>query len=80
MQIDVIKSLIQMHLPKAIIKIDTEDERHFFAEVISDEFLSKNSVQRQRLVYTALGDNIANGNIHAISLKTYTKEEWEHNA
>ena len=44
--------------------------------VVSDIFLNKSSVARQRWVYVQLNDFITSGLLHAISMKTWTKEEW----
>ena len=44
--------------------------------VISDRFAGQRPVQRQQAVYAALGESIAAGTIHAVNLRTYTREEW----
>ncbi len=75
MQCDDIKNLIQQGLPDSIVFVDG-DGIHFNAIVIYTGFAGKSRIQKQQLVYTALGDRIANGTIHAISIKTYTPEEW----
>jgi acid stress-induced BolA-like protein IbaG/YrbA len=43
--------------------------------VVSVEFSGKNRIQRQQLVYKTLGDRMT-GEIHALSMKTFTPEEW----
>lgn len=55
------------------------DGQHFQAIIVSDAFAGKNLVERHRLVNQALGDRI-NGNnaeIHALSMKTYTSEQFK---
>lgn len=54
----------------------TGDGQHFEATVVSDEFAGKSRIGRQQLVYKTLGDRMK-GEIHALSMKTYTPEEWE---
>ncbi|KAG1734708.1 bola-like protein-domain-containing protein [Suillus paluster] len=49
-------------------------ETHFAVQVISDAFQGKNTVQRHRLIYSALSDEFAQG-LHALSLNTKTAEE-----
>ena len=49
-------------------------ETHFRVEIVSSAFAGKSRVQRQRLVYAALADELAN-QIHALSLITRTPEE-----
>ncbi len=52
------------------------DGRHFEAVLVSDEFLNKSRIQRQRLVYAALGDKMG-GQIHALSFQTWTSQEYK---
>lgn len=51
------------------------DGTHFEAVVVSDEFAGKSRVQRHQLVYKTLGDRMRE-EIHALSMKTYTPQEW----
>ncbi len=50
------------------------DGRHFEAIVISSEFSGKIMLEQHRLVYAGLGEKMEV--IHALSLKTYTPEQW----
>ncbi|WP_435628443.1 BolA family protein [Candidatus Ferrigenium straubiae] len=52
------------------------DGRHFEAIVVSDAFAGKSRVQRHQLVYQTLGERMRE-EIHALSIKTYTPQEWE---
>lgn len=52
------------------------DGTHFEAVVVSDAFAGKNRVQRHQLVYQTLGERMRE-EIHALSMKTYTPEEWQ---
>lgn len=52
------------------------DGRHFEAVVVSDEFAGKNRVQRHQLVFKTLGDRMRE-EIHALSIKTFTPQEWQ---
>ena len=52
------------------------DGQHFEAVVVSEEFAGKSRVQRHQHVYQALGDRMRE-EIHALSMKTYTPQEWE---
>jgi BolA protein len=49
---------------------------HYDAIVISAEFAGKTMMQQHRMVYAALADQMKT-TIHALSLKTYTPEQWE---
>ncbi len=52
------------------------DGQHFFAVVVSDEFAGMSRVQRHQRVYQTLGQRMRD-EIHALSIKTYTPQEWE---
>lgn len=52
------------------------DGRHFEAVVVSDVFAGQNRVRRHQLVFATLGDSMRDEMIHALSIKTYTPEEW----
>ena len=44
--------------------------------VIDPAFAGKSLLQKQRLVMDTVRDQIASGELHALSIKTYTPEEW----
>ncbi|HUQ25869.1 MAG TPA: BolA family protein [Burkholderiales bacterium] len=51
------------------------DGQHFQALVVSAAFAGKSRVQRHQLVYGALGERMRE-EIHALSMRTLTPEEW----
>jgi len=51
------------------------DGHHFEAVIVSPAFDGKSRVQRQQLVYAALGDRMR-AEIHALSMQTFTPEDW----
>ena len=55
----------------------TGDGRHFSAVVVSEAFAGKNMIAQHRMVYAALGDRFDTEAVHALSLKTYTPEQWQ---
>jgi acid stress-induced BolA-like protein IbaG/YrbA len=52
------------------------DGQHFQALVVSGAFAGKSRVQRHQLVYAALGSRMRE-EIHALSMRTLTPEEWK---
>ena len=52
------------------------DGYHYQITVVSDIFLGKSSVARQKLVYAMLKEEITSGRLHAVNMKTWTKAEW----
>jgi acid stress-induced BolA-like protein IbaG/YrbA len=52
------------------------DGQHFQAVIVSTQFAGKSRVQRHQLVYGALGERMRE-EIHALSMRTLTPEEWK---
>ncbi len=52
------------------------DGQHFNALIVSPAFAGKRLIQRHQMVYAALGDRMRE-EIHALSMKTLTPEEYE---
>ncbi len=52
------------------------DGQHFEATIVSAAFVGKNRVQQHQLVYQALGDRMR-AEIHALSMKTLTPDQWQ---
>ncbi|MBC7500759.1 MAG: BolA family transcriptional regulator [Herminiimonas sp.] len=52
------------------------DGQHFKAMIVSSAFAGKRLIQRHQLVYAALGDRMRE-EIHALSMKTLTPEEFQ---
>ncbi|MCK5893772.1 MAG: BolA/IbaG family iron-sulfur metabolism protein [Endozoicomonadaceae bacterium] len=48
----------------------------FQLTVISDQFSGVLPVKRQQMVYVHLNDLITDGSIHAVSMSTFTRDEW----
>ncbi|MFN2645005.1 MAG: BolA family protein [Burkholderiales bacterium] len=51
------------------------DGQHFQALIVSAQFAGRNRVQRHQLVYATLGDRMRE-EIHALSMRTLTPQEW----
>jgi acid stress-induced BolA-like protein IbaG/YrbA len=52
------------------------DGQHFQALIVSAQFEGKSRVQRHQLVYGALGERMRE-EIHALSMRTLTPQEWK---
>lgn len=53
------------------------DGYHYNLTIVSDIFSAKSKVARQQWVYAQLNDDIVSGRLHALTMKTLTKKEWE---
>lgn len=70
-----LQSYITQHLACEFIKVSGDDGTHFEAVLVSSAFVGKSMVQQHQLVYAALGDRMR-VEIHALSMQTYTPEQW----
>lgn len=52
------------------------DGYHFEALIVSAQFIGKRAVARQQLVYAAVNDWIGTGELHALSMRCLTPEEF----
>lgn len=75
MEIDEIKKLIDSGLPDSRVVVDG-DGRHFVAIVVNECFAGKTMLQQHQLVYETLGNKVGT-DIHALTIRTYTPEQWE---
>ncbi|MBB5390384.1 MULTISPECIES: BolA family protein [unclassified Herbaspirillum] len=72
---ELVKSYIVAGLECRHIEVEG-DGQHFNAVIVSDAFAGKRLIQRHQLVYAALGDRMRE-EIHALSMKTLTPEEFQ---
>ena len=70
-----ITEMIVGGLPGADVRVVSDDNTHFEARVIAEQFANKRSLARHQLVYGCLGAYMGR-EIHALSLRTYTPDEW----
>ncbi|WP_430769830.1 BolA family protein, partial [Stenotrophomonas maltophilia] len=70
-----VRDFIAAGLPCAHLEVEG-DGRHFFATIVSSEFKGLTRIKRHQRVYAALGERMRE-EIHALSMKTLTPEEWQ---
>ena len=71
-----VKKLILVGLPECEVTVKG-DGSHFDAVVVGEIFAEKSLLAKQKLVYATVNEYITNGQLHALSIKTYTPVEWE---
>ncbi len=71
---DDIQTYITQGLPCEHIEV-AGDGQHFYATIVSSAFFEKSRIERHQIVYGALGARMKS-EIHALSMKTLTPEEW----
>ena len=75
MTAETMRQLIAGALPCEQLSVQG-DGRHWFATIVSQAFAGKRLIARHQMVYTALGDRLQTDEVHALSMKTFTPEEW----
>lgn len=50
---------------------------HFQIIAVGEIFADISRVKRQQVVYAPLKDLIADGSVHAVSIKTFTPDQWQ---
>jgi acid stress-induced BolA-like protein IbaG/YrbA len=69
-----IEESIRAGLPVTHLEVHG-DGAHFEAVIVSPRFAGLNRVKQHQLVYAALGERMRE-EIHALSMKTFSPEEW----
>ena len=73
-----LQSIIASGLPCEHIEL-SGDGRHWYAVIVSPAFAGKRLIQRHQQVYATLGGRLQTDEVHALSMKTYTPDEWAAN-
>ncbi len=66
-----VKARIEAAIPDATAEVESADNVHFSARVVSSAFDGVSRVEQHRMVYAAF-DGELGGEIHALQLKTET--------
>lgn len=76
MQPEEVKKLIEKGIDGVEAQV-TGDGSHFEAIVVGEVFAGQPPVKKQKLVYSTVSDRITSGELHALTIKAYTPDEWE---
>ena len=76
MQAEEVKQIIESELEGCQVIPDGEG-CNFQVTVIGELFSGLTPVKKQQLVYQCLQSQIADGSIHALTIKTYTPAQWQ---
>ena len=75
MQAVEVKSLLEAKLPGTQVEVEGEG-CNFRLNLISDELAGLSPVKRQQQVYAHLNPWIADGSIHAVTMKFFSRAAW----
>ncbi|KTS95315.1 BolA family transcriptional regulator [Pseudomonas oryzihabitans] len=79
MQAQEVKSLLEAKLADTQVEVKGEG-CNFQLYLISDELQALSPVKRQQQVYSHLQPQIADGSIHAVTMKFFTRAAWAERA
>jgi acid stress-induced BolA-like protein IbaG/YrbA len=72
---DQVADLIRAAMPGAEVRVESPDQTHYSARIVSAEFAGLRGVARHQLVYRALGARMGR-EIHALSIEALTPQEY----
>lgn len=70
-----IADLLKSELSLDDVRVKSEGS-HYQIIAVDDRFDNMTRVKKQQLIYKPLSDKIADGTMHAITIKTFTTEQW----
>lgn len=71
-----LQNIISQGMSCQHIEVDG-DGRHWSALIVSAEFEGKRLIARHQRVYATLGTRMQTDEVHALSMKTFTPQEWQ---
>lgn len=71
-----IASLLKAELTLDDVKVKSEGS-HFQIIAVDNRFADMSRVKKQQFIYGPLSEKIADGTMHAITIKTFTVEQWQ---
>ena len=71
-----VKVLLQDHMSECEFQVQGEGN-HYDIVAIGAVFEGLRPVKKQQLIYAALNEQIADGTIHAVNIRTYTPAQWQ---
>jgi acid stress-induced BolA-like protein IbaG/YrbA len=69
-----IKSLITSFIDSSTAEVNSDDNVHFEATIISESFENKSLIERHKMVYASLGNKM-DQEIHALTITALTPDE-----
>ncbi|AOA59378.1 BolA family iron metabolism protein IbaG [Acinetobacter larvae] len=67
--------ILKAAFPEAEIAVSGQAGK-FDLRIVDDRFETQRSVARQQAVYAPINAYIASGEVHAVTIRAMTKEEW----
>ncbi len=71
-----IQQLITSHFPDAVVEV-SGSEGKYVANIVSNTFTDLATIKRHKLVYAAVNNEIASGELHALTIVAKTPAELD---
>ena len=71
-----VKALVEAGIENAEVTVKLEGNSCQLM-VVSTAFEGLRTLKKQQLIYACLNEKIASGDLHAVTMHTFTPEEWE---
>jgi acid stress-induced BolA-like protein IbaG/YrbA len=75
LEISQIEQLLTEQLQLSEVRVSAEGS-HYAVTAVGDCFDGVSRVKQQQMIYAPLMAAIADGSIHAVSIKTFTPQQW----
>ncbi|WP_462381515.1 BolA family protein [Pseudomonas sp. Marseille-QA0892] len=75
MQAAEVKTFLESNMPGTQFEVEGEG-CNFQLNVVSDELAALSAVKRQQQIYAHLNPWIADGSIHAVTMKFFSRAAW----
>jgi acid stress-induced BolA-like protein IbaG/YrbA len=79
MQASEVEKLIRDKIEDIDVTVET-DGYQYQVTAIGEVFSGLTPVKKQQLIYSCLNEYIIDGTIHAVTIKTFTPQEWDEKA
>lgn len=76
MQTDEIETLLRQALELTELYVKGEGS-HYQVIAVGDIFAGASRVKKQQMIYAPLSAQIADGSIHALTIKAFTPAQWQ---
>ena len=76
MELREIERILKEALSLTFVNVQS-DSSHFQVVAVGDCFDGATRIKRQKMIYAPLQERISNGEIHAMTIKTFSPEQWK---
>ena len=76
MELQEIESVLREALSLSFVNVQG-DGSHFQVIAVGDCFDGATRIKRQKMIYGPLQEHISSGEMHALTIKTFTEEQWQ---